>query len=216
MNIVSCNPYVSSRNIKTYLMLKLGCKELADIIYEYYKNDCIETSRHWYLDNHNPYITSTMRDSILTKVGRVDFGIFWKYMNPRLYYLEDIKMIGHPDFISKTKRDLSNVGCDGLFNTLTIEYLNSNESYLREIYILTNEERLPLSLFEKLHIVKCIQKYSKHYLEKRNMNTEWCINEVMYNHYLKYIQPNLKNENMYNQLLITGYLVDSKNVIYGM
>ena len=52
-------------------------------------------------------------------------------MNPRLYYLEDIKMIGHPDFISKTERDLSKFGCNGLFHTLTIEYLNLNENYLR-------------------------------------------------------------------------------------
>ena len=216
MNIISCESYVSSRTIKTYLTLKLGCKELAEIIYAYYKDSYIEPSRNWYIYNHNPYITVTDRNNILTKVGRVDIGTFWKYMNPRLYYLEDIKMIGHPDFISKTNRDLKNVGCNGLFHTLTVKYLNSNADYLREIDILINEEKLPLSLFEKLNIIKRIQKYSKTYLEKYNINTRWCVNEVMYNHYLKYITPNLKDDNMFQQLLITGYLVDSNNIIYGM
>ena len=73
-------------------------------------------------------------------------------------------MIGHPDFISKTERDLSKCGCNGLFHTLTIEYLNLNENYLREIDILVNEEKLPLTLFEKLNIIKRIQKFSKTYL----------------------------------------------------
>ena len=215
MDII-CKPYVSLRTIKTYLTLILGCKELTEIIYEYYKNDYIETSRNWYIYNHNPYIKVNRRNSLLTKMGCVDSCTFWKYMNPRLYYLEDIKMIGHPDFISKTKRDLSKIGCNGLFNTLTSEYLNCNENYLREIDILVNEEKLPLTLFEKVKIVKCIQKYSKTYLEEHNIITTWSINEVMYNHYLKYIDPNLKNDNIFNQLLITGYLIDSKNVIYGM
>lgn len=215
MNI-TCNPYASSRTIKTYLTLKLGCKELAEIIYEYYKGDYIETARNWYIYNHNPYIIVNTRRNILTKVGRVDIDTFWKYMNPRLYYLEDIKMIGHPDFISKTNRDLSKFGCNGLFHTLTVKHLNSNIDYLREINILVNEEKLPLTLFVKIKIVKYIQKYSKIYLKKNNIDTRWCVNEVMYNHYLKYIDPNLKNENIFNQLLITGYLIDSKNVIYGM
>ena len=64
--------------------------------------------------------------------------------------------------------------------------------------------------------MKYIQKFSKTYVEKHNIKNTWSINEVMYNHYLKYITPNLKNENIFNQLLITGYLIDSKNIIYGM
>ena len=98
-------PYVSPRTIRTYLTLRLGgCVDLAIMIDKLYREDFLERSRRWYIAEHNPYIPSTARNRVQTSVGCIDHNYFWKYMNPRLYYLEDIKMIGHADFISKTNK----------------------------------------------------------------------------------------------------------------
>ena len=201
-------PYVSGRTIKTYITLLTGCCDIAELINKLYQDDFLETSREWYILHHNPYKVSYGSYNIKTKVGSVDVTDFWAYMNPRLYYLEDIKMIGHCDFISKTNRDLSQLGCKGVFNTLYLGCPPSNdEDYNREVDILLNEEKIKLSMFEKLDILQRIQEYSIKYCSSAGKEI-WLINEIMYNHYLQYITT----DNLY----ITGYLIDSKNVIYGV
>ena len=201
-------PYVSGRTIKTYITLLTGCCDIAEIINKLYQDDFLESSREWYILHHNPYKISYGSYNIKTKVGCVDVNNFWSYMDPRLYYLEDIKMIGHCDFISKTNRDLSQLGCKGVFHTLYLGCPPSNDpDYNREVDILLNEEKVKLTIFEKLDILKRIQDYSKKFCTAKKI--QYCsINEVMYNHYLQYI--------ITEDLYITGYLIDSKNVIYGV
>jgi len=191
------------------MTLLTGCSDVAEIIHKLYQDDFLETSREWYVLDHNPYQISFGIHHVQTKVGCVDTKNFWSYMKPRLYFLEDIKMIGHPHFISKTTRNLSDIGCKGVFNTLLLGCPPSrDEDYNREIDILINEEKIHISLFEKLTILKRIQAFAKEYCQKHNMDASWFINEIMYNHYLEYIYP--------RDLYITGYLIDPTDKIYGV
>ena len=84
---------------------------------------------------------------------------------------------------------------------------SNDDDYNREVDILLNEEKIKLSMFEKLDILQRIQEYSIKFCNVAGKEI-WLINEIMYNHYLQYITT----DNLY----ITGYLIDSKNVIYGV
>tara|TARA_Y100000389_G_scaffold202308_1_gene247239 strand:+ start:470 stop:1102 length:633 start_codon:yes stop_codon:yes gene_type:complete len=200
------------------LTLKLNCKYLAEEIYFMYLKQEQENTFKFYKEI-SPFQTVNIDDKDLqqgkmvkfvkTKVGFVQCKPFWNYMNKyRDYTSSLIKMVSHPDFVSYVDNDLQSLGCLPFEETSFLSYPITDEEYHRQNEIIINQERHKLNIHEKINILNYVINYIHNYYKKNNLEETYGIEEVIYNHYLRYKQL--------NDLFVTGFVVDNQNFIYGM
>jgi hypothetical protein len=212
-DIIVSESYIDNRqryknDILTYLTLIFNL-DIAIHIYKYY--DQI------FKDNLNDHINKyeilkpsslLVDDFIYLKPytfnkmfkNRIQYNNYYKYVYAKQTIIKIINMIGHPDFICHTNIDLKKRGCKGLSNYLRSELVIGVEGYHREIGILINIERMKLNVCKKIKIIEDIFKMNHQYTPREVCRT-------MFIHYTSYINI--------DDLYITGYMIDTNNIIYG-
>jgi hypothetical protein len=209
---------LGKRSVLPILTLKLGCRYLAEEIYFIYLKEEKEKTLKFYMEISpfkpvknidEQFKKREMINFIKTKIGFLQSKPFWKYMNKqRNYILSLIKIVSHPDFVSYVDNDLGSLGCLSFKDTSFLPYPITYEDYYWQNEIIINQERHKLKIHKKIHIMNHIINYIHNYYKQNNLHEKYDIEEVMYNHYLRYIK-------LYD-LFVTGFIIDKKNNIYGM
>ena len=104
---------LGKRTILPILTLLLGEKYLAEIIYNIYRKKVDSLILQWY-KRISPFqiISNVSRkslnpfDTLYTPIGFVSGCEYHNYIHPRIELLSSIRMIGHPDFMSFSDKNL--------------------------------------------------------------------------------------------------------------
>lgn len=167
--------YVGKDTLTPILLLKLGDKYLVEMIIKKYHRSMNDQIRRFYLkispmeiiydSNHTKEIKYI--DSLYTPIGFVEVNKFTDYHYKREDLFNSIRIIGHPDFISKTNRNMMKKGCYE-YNILED---TSRDTNISKEEILINEERIKMKSCEK---VKTYNKIIETYKQNRRDSYEEC------------------------------------------
>jgi hypothetical protein len=224
------------RTLLPILTLKLGDKYLSEYIYDIYIQTNTEEIIDWYMSiSPIQYIENCpclrcmdkdlnqTRDILCTDVGLIDGIRFMEYYEERVQLYELIRMVFHPDFISRTDEikyheDITLESyCERVFkyktHTYTLDYSSCE--------LLLNQTRYKISLFEKIKVLNKIYKifndikddfYINMYSELGDIPYDiiekefYEIHDILYYHYISY--KDMKH------LWEPGIIVDKKNNIF--
>ena len=138
-------------------------------------------------------------------------------INAKRNCLRIITIINEPYFICKTDKNLKNK-CYNLSKYLYDDgdYDSRHNKYFNDMNVLLNIKRNKLNIFDKIKIIKKIEKINLKIIN--NSNRIWWGNEydsdLYYNLYL-YLYNNyiafLYNQDVYEP----GYIIDKNNIVYG-
>ena len=235
--------FVGKYSILPILTLKLGDRYLAEKIYNEYLEKEQEKIRLWY-ENISPvqvilnsvdFDKSTMYDDII--YSPVGFLLcrkyFDDYLDKRVDLLDSIKMIGHPEFIKKTDKQLMSKGCQEFnisgdihndFKNITGKKGLSVKNNISAAEYLLNLQTDDISKIEKArvfnHIMEIYQQFQRDHSEYERYRLEEEVGDIPYD------VLNIKNTPIYKvcdvfsdfksmSLLWTcGYIMDSKNNVF--
>ena len=202
-------------DILTYLTMVFNI-DIAIHIYKYYDNiykDNLKFHIEKYeimkpISHTNSYwiILKPYEKNIIFETEK-EYDKYVLTINLKKIIMKIIKMIGHPDFISYTKLDLKSKGCISLSHFTSICEIFTEE-YIKTIDILINIEKEKLNVFDKIKVIDgIIYGYIHDYPRVCVKTSILRLCEIMFQHYLTYIDLNL--------LKVPGYMIDKHNIIYG-
>lgn len=201
------------KDILTWLCLRFGV-DISLYIYHFY-DQIMESIRneHVYIYglvksrtsiyDYQVYPLPYYKNNLF--VTYLDYKKFMQSYHTKRNTMMMLKIMGHPDFLCKTNVDLKQKNCSNMYMYLT--EIDDIPKFYRDIEILINVERLPLTVREKIHIINRITAPYDKMNYQFSFSCYHTIYELMYNHYEEYIK--LKD------LYVPGYILDSNNIIYG-